>query len=68
MNHLPLLLPAKWSPDGLRLLTGAGNDDMGAKDNTARIWDSETGKQLLVISGHTRHIFSGLVAGWLRVL
>jgi WD40 repeat protein len=52
------LAAAKWSPDGSRLLTGAGNDDMGAKDNTARIWDSETGKQLLVISGHTRHIFS----------
>jgi WD40 repeat protein len=47
-----------WSPDGSRILAGAGNDDAGAKDNTARIWDSRTGEQLLVVSSHTRMILS----------
>jgi hypothetical protein len=35
------------------LLTVSGNNDMGARDNTARIWDSATGEQLLVMRGHT---------------
>ncbi len=36
-----------------------GNDEIGAKDNTARIWDGETGKELLVYSGHTKATWPG---------
>jgi WD40 repeat protein len=50
---------ADWSPDGKRLLTTSGNDEQGAKDTTARIWDSATGKELLVCGGHTKSVCSG---------
>jgi WD40 repeat protein len=48
-----------WSPDGTRLLTGGGHDEEGAKDNTVRVWDGETGEELLVISGHTKSVWPG---------
>jgi WD40 repeat protein/energy-coupling factor transporter ATP-binding protein EcfA2 len=48
-----------WSPDGTRLLTGSGDDEMGAKDNTIRVWDGETGEEQLVISGHTKSVWPG---------
>ncbi len=48
-----------WSPDGKRLLTAAGNDEQGAKDNTARIWDGGTGNELLVYSA----AYQGHLAG-----
>jgi WD40 repeat protein len=50
---------AAWSPDGTRLLTTAGNDQQGAKDNSARIWDGATGKELLVLRGHTKQVWPG---------
>jgi WD40 repeat protein len=50
---------AAWSPDGTRLLTGAGNEEQGAKDNTARVWDGTTGEELLVFSGHTMSVWPG---------
>ena len=56
VNHEPpaFVVDTAWSPDGKRLLTTAGNDERGAKDNTARVWDGESGKELLVFSGHTK--------------
>jgi WD40 repeat protein len=48
-----------WSPDGMRLLTGAGNDEQGAKDHNATIWNGETGKELLIFANHTKAVFSG---------
>ena len=54
-------LIAAWSPDGKRLLTAAGNDEQGAKDNTARIWDGATGKELLVFRGHTKSVWPGIL-------
>ena len=59
LQHQPpaFVLTAGWSPNGKRLLTTAGNDEQGAKDNTARIWDSATGKELLVIAGHTKSVW-----------
>jgi len=37
----------------------AGNDEQGASDTTARIWDSKTGKELLVLTGHTKVVWLG---------
>jgi WD40 repeat protein len=40
-----------WSPDGRRLATG-GTDTIG------KVWDSRTGKELLLLSGHKDSITS----------
>ena len=48
-----------WSPDSSRLLTVSGNDETGATDTTARIWDAETGEELLNIADHTRMVSWG---------
>ena len=48
-----------WSPDGRRLLTDAGNDEQGAKDHTARVWDGTTGKELLIFTNHTKFVNRG---------
>ena len=37
---------AAFSPDGRRIVTASS-------DNTARIWDAATGKQIAVLQGHT---------------
>ena len=61
IGHIPPseVLSIMWSPDNSRLLTTSGNDEMGAQDTTARIWDVTTGKPLLVIPGHTRAVWRG---------
>jgi WD40 repeat protein len=61
LQHEPptFVCTSAWSPDGTRLLTTAGNDEQGAKDNTARIWDTSTGKELLVFNGHTQSVWPG---------
>jgi WD40 repeat protein len=52
-----LNIPGRWqvffSPDGTRLATASG-------DGTVKIWDSESGEELLTLFGHTGRIF-GLV-------
>ena len=45
------LTSVAWSPDGKRLATGS-------EDNTAKVWDAETGKELLTLSGHTWSVSS----------
>jgi WD40 repeat protein len=45
-----------WSPDGGRLLTTGGLDDIGAEDNTIRVWDADTGEELLVLRGHASQV------------
>jgi WD40 repeat protein len=47
---------AAFSPDGSRIVTASGS--VGTKDNTARIWDAETGKELMVLSGHDQGVNS----------
>jgi WD40 repeat protein/DNA-binding SARP family transcriptional activator len=41
----------KYSPDGSRLVTAGF-------DGTARIWDAESGRELLVLEGHTDQVWS----------
>ena len=41
-----------WSPDGQRIVTGS--DDM-----TAKVWDAETGQELLTLQGHA-HVIKSL--------
>lgn len=53
------VLSIMWSPDNSRLLTTSGNDEMGAQDTTARVWDAATGEEILVIHGHTRAVWRG---------
>jgi WD40 repeat protein/class 3 adenylate cyclase len=61
LHHDPpaYLNVAAWSPDGKYLLTGGGNDERGAKDTSARIWDGETGKELLAFRNHTKTVLCG---------
>ena len=40
-----------WSPDGKRLATGSW-------DTTAKVWDADTGKELLTLRGHSSHVES----------
>jgi WD40 repeat protein/class 3 adenylate cyclase len=61
LQHEPptMVFGLAWSPDGSRLLTTAGNDEQGAKDHTARVWDGATGKELLVFHGHSKTACTG---------
>jgi WD40 repeat protein/class 3 adenylate cyclase len=56
---IPGVLNFAWSPDGTRLLTFGGDDEVGLKDNTARIWDGASGEELLLLSGHTKALWPG---------
>jgi WD40 repeat protein len=47
---------AAFSPDGSRIVTSSGARGsalLGSKDNTARIWDAASGKEIAVLRGHT---------------
>jgi WD40 repeat protein/DNA-binding CsgD family transcriptional regulator/tRNA A-37 threonylcarbamoyl transferase component Bud32 len=48
-----------WSPDGTRLLTTGGSDEYGTQDNPVRIWDGNTGEELLAILRHSGQVFWG---------
>jgi WD40 repeat protein/class 3 adenylate cyclase len=53
------IISATWSPDSKYILTTSGEPDLGALDNTARIWDAATGNMILVINGHTGPVVEG---------
>jgi len=46
-----------FSPDGTRLGSAEG-DKTGSGDNTARVWDSATGKLTLILKGHANSLYS----------
>jgi len=50
-GHSESLYSVAWSPGGKRLATGS-------HDNTAKVWDAETGMELLTLSGHTGSVSS----------
>ena len=50
-GHLDEVYTAAFSPDGQRLVTGG-------KDQTAKVWDAATGKEILTFRGHKHAIVS----------
>ncbi len=48
-----IVASAGFSPDGSRIVTGSW-------DNSARIWETSTGKDILKLDGHTRSVNSAL--------
>jgi WD40 repeat protein len=49
--HRSSITSVAWSPEGKRLVTGS-------KDKTAKLWDADTGKELLTLSGHSGEVTS----------
>ncbi|MCY3022114.1 MAG: protein kinase, partial [Planctomycetota bacterium] len=50
-GHAAVVSSVAFSPDGKRVATGSG-------DRTARVWDSETGRELLTLKGHDHFVMS----------
>ncbi len=50
-GHSAGVVAAGFSPDGRRIITGS-------RDDTAIIWDADTGKELLTLRGHTQDVTS----------
>ena len=48
---LHAVLSVAFSPDGRRIVTAS-------MDETAKVWDAETGRELLTLKGHTRSVNS----------
>jgi WD40 repeat protein len=45
-GHTDVVRSAAFSPDGRRIVTASD-------DQTARLWDAGTGKEIALLSGHT---------------
>jgi WD40 repeat protein/serine/threonine protein kinase len=54
-GHAARVRSIQFSPDGTRLITAAF-------DNTARVWDAQTGQQKLLIEGHKAPVLSAYYA------
>jgi RNA polymerase sigma factor (sigma-70 family) len=50
-GHTDTVLSATFSPDGMTLASGSG-------DNTIKLWDVATGKERATIQGHTQPVWS----------
>lgn len=83
-GHRSRVWGVAFSPDGTRIASASGeypeaNYTTGLADNTVRVWDVDTGEQLVVLEGHTdtvlgvayspdgMHIASGSNDGTIRV-
>jgi WD40 repeat protein/energy-coupling factor transporter ATP-binding protein EcfA2 len=52
-DHTGWIETAAFSPDGKRIVTAS-------YDNTARLWDTETGRSLMELRGHTDAVYSAV--------
>jgi len=52
-GHSATVSSAVFSPDGTRIVSASA-------DNTVRIWDSQTGAELIRLQGHTATVFSAV--------
>jgi WD40 repeat protein len=50
-GHTNAVYSVAWNPDGKRILTGS-------YDNTAKVWDAQTGQEVLALKGHTEAVSS----------
>jgi hypothetical protein len=50
-GHTAAITSVAISPDGTRALTGS-------QDNTAKLWDAMTGKEILSLPGHSQELTS----------
>lgn len=55
-GHTDVVHRAAWSPDASRIVTAS-------PDKTARVWDSDTGKELFVLRDHTDFVLGAVFAG-----
>jgi WD40 repeat protein len=54
-GHQALVRCVAFSPDGLSIASCSGAEyDFEPQDNSVRLWDVKTGKELLQLSGHSR--------------
>ncbi|OUD12068.1 AAA family ATPase [Thioflexithrix psekupsensis] len=58
---------ATYSPDGRQIVTASGGwkdgEDGGwedSKDNTSRVWDAQTGQEILTLQGHEGYVYSAV--------
>ncbi len=52
-GHASQVNAVAWSPDGKRLASGSGDPEVSSGDNTVRIWDATTGRNIVTYRGHT---------------
>lgn len=59
VGHQEVVRAVAFSPDGMHVLTGAGRQaDLGSfsTDNSARLWDVASGREIVRLDGHVGHV------------